>query len=37
MEIDDNEEGEGECREVPNSNGCRYVTTAPGDRDSARK
>jgi hypothetical protein len=37
MEIDENEEGEGHCRELPNSYGCRYVTIAPDDRDSGRK
>jgi hypothetical protein len=26
MEFDENEEGERQCRELPNSNGCRYVT-----------
>jgi hypothetical protein len=37
MEIDENEVGEGQCRELPNSNGCQYVTIAPDDRDSERK
>jgi hypothetical protein len=37
MEIDENEEGEEQCRELPNSNVCRYVTIGPDDRDSERK
>jgi hypothetical protein len=37
METDENEELEGQCRELPNSNGCRYITIAPDDRDSERE
>jgi hypothetical protein len=37
MENDENQEGEGQCRELLNGTGCRYVTIAPDDRDSERK
>jgi hypothetical protein len=37
MEIDENEKGKGHCRELPNSNGYRYVKISPDDRDSERK
>jgi hypothetical protein len=37
MEIEEKEEEEGHCRELPNSNGCRCVTIAPDDRHSERK
>jgi hypothetical protein len=37
MEIDENQEGERQCRELPNGTGCRYVTIAPDDRDGERK